>query len=482
MAEPERRRGKDERRWQSSPDANPPQTQIRTEQPHPPPPYKPQRNHDNVQRSQRSSEGEQAMPEIIVAGKYRLLSRIGNGSFGELYRAEGLKYGEKVAIKLESASVNYPLLPREAKIYEVLRGGEGIPHVRHFCTEGVYNVMVMDLLGPTLEDLLNLCARSFSMKTTLMLADQILARVELLHRKCFIHRDIKPDNFLMGLGRHCTQVFMIDFGLAKKFYSLRSQKHIGYSEKKDLVGTARYASVRAHYAEQGRRDDLESVGYLLLYFQRGRLPWQGIRAQSQVQKYERIAECKAKMSLQALCAGLPTEFYVYLKYCRKLHFAENPDYFYLRQLFVVLFKNQTLLNDSLYDWLLLQQETQTPQEKQGGKKVRERVRDKERGGIERNPNRDRQHLRDSARNRDTNRDRGLEPIENTTRDGERNGVRGKGCNQEDRSPKKDRQACCSYHLRKKRVRDRDRDRRLEQQTERRIHPEPQEPQRMQPCL
>ncbi|XP_016948948.1 casein kinase I [Drosophila biarmipes] len=481
MAEPERRRGQDERRWQSSPDASPPQIQLRPEQPQPSPPYKPHRYQDKGQRSQRSSEGEQSMPEIIVAGKYRLLTRIGNGSFGELYRAEGLKYGEKVAIKLEIASVNYPMLPREAKIYEVLRGGEGIPKLRHFSTEGVYNVMVMDLLGPTLEDLLNLCARSFSMKTTLMLADQILARVELLHRKCFIHRDIKPDNFLMGLGRHCAQVYMIDFGLAKKFYSLRSQKHIGYSEKKDLVGTARYASVRAHYAEQGRRDDLESVGYLLLYFQRGRLPWQGIRAQSQVQKHERIAECKANISLQALCAGLPTEFYVYLKYCRELHFAESPDYVYLRQLFVVLFKNQTLLNDSLYDWVLLQQETQAPLE-QGGKKVRDRGRDRERGGTERNGNRDGRRPRGSVRNQDTNRDRG--PTENTTRYGDRNGDRGNCCNHEDRRPRKDRKACsCSYHLHKKRVRDRDRDRRLELKAVRRIHPEqPPEPHRMQPCL
>ncbi|KAH8344024.1 hypothetical protein KR084_003271 [Drosophila pseudotakahashii] len=474
MAEPEKRRAKDERRW-PGPDNPPPKPQIRRDQPQLSTLQKPHRDHEKGQwpdrrpppAAQRPSDGAQSLPEIVVAGKYRLLSRIGNGSFGELYRAEGLKYGEKVAIKLESAAVKYPLLGREARIYEVLRGGLGIPHVRHFATEGVYNVMVMDLLGPTLEDLLNLCARSFSMKTTLMLADQILARVEFLHRKCFIHRDIKPDNFLMGLGRHRTQVFMIDFGLAKKFYSLRAQKHIGYEENRDLVGTARYASVRAHFAEQGRRDDLESVGYLLLYFQRGRLPWQGIRAQSQVQKYEKIAECKANLSLQALCSGLPVEFYLYLKYCRKLHFAETPDYVYLRQLFKVLFRNQLMLYDFLYDWVVLH-------EKQGGRREKNGDNEKD-DGI---------RALDSARNRNTSRDGREEPIGNTNRGCDRNRDRGNDCKADDKPVKKDRKACsCSYHLHKKRLRDRERDRRMELQTERRIHPEePKDPHRRVPCL
>ncbi|KAH8383199.1 hypothetical protein KR009_007267, partial [Drosophila setifemur] len=294
--------------------------------------------------------GKDPPPNILVAGKYRLLTRIGNGSFGELYRAVGLKHGEEVAVKLECSNVKYPLLPHEARIYEILQGGVGFPRLRHSGTEGVYNVLVLDLLGPTLEDLLNFCARTFSMKTTLMLADQILTRVEYIHDKSFIHRDIKPDNFLMGLGRHRTQVFMIDFGLAKKFYSLRKRVHIEYSENRDLVGTARYASIRAHYAEQSRRDDLESVGYLLLYFQRGRLPWQGIRADSQTQKYEKIAESKASLPLNVLCSGLPIEFYIYLRYCRGLHFADSPDYVYLRQLFKGLFRNQYLLYDYLYDW------------------------------------------------------------------------------------------------------------------------------------
>lgn len=98
----------------------------------------------------------------------------------------------------------------------------------------------MDLLGPSLEDLFNFCSRRFTIKTVLMLADQMIGRIEYVHCKSFIHRDIKPDNFLMGIGRHCNKLFLIDFGLAKKFRDARTRCHIGYREDKNLTGTARY--------------------------------------------------------------------------------------------------------------------------------------------------------------------------------------------------------------------------------------------------
>lgn len=179
----------------------------------------------------------------------------------------------------------------ESKVYKILHGGVGIPHIRYYGIERDYHCLVMDLLGPSLEDLFNFCSRRFTMKTVLMLADQMIGRIEYMHVKNFIHRDIKPDNFLMGIGRHCNKLFIIDFGLAKKYRDSRTRVHIPYRDNKNLTGTARYASVNAHMGiEQSRRDDMESLGYVLMYFNRGNLPWQGLKAANKKQKYEKISE------------------------------------------------------------------------------------------------------------------------------------------------------------------------------------------------
>lgn len=230
----------------------------------------------------------------------------------------------------------------------------GIPSVRWYGIEGDYNVMVIDLLGKSLEDLFNDCGRRFNLKTVLMLADQLLCRLEIIHTKCYIHRDIKPDNFLMGRGSRRHMVYVIDFGLAKLYRDPRTHRHIPYREGKNLTGTARYASINTHTGvEQSRRDDLESLGYVLLYFLRGSLPWQGLKAYTKKQKYERILEKKSSTSTDMLCKGFPAEFKAYFEHVKALRFEDRPDYDYLKRLFRELFFRKGFSFDNMFDWELL---------------------------------------------------------------------------------------------------------------------------------
>jgi len=289
--------------------------------------------------------------DIRIAGRYRLGRKIGGGSFGDIYIATDISSGDEVAVKLEHTKTKHPQLHVECKFYKVMQGGVGIPFVKYYGCEGEFNVMVMELLGPSLEDLFNFCNRKLSLKTVLLLADQLISRIEFIHGKNFIHRDMKPDNFLMGLGKKGNQVYVIDFGLAKKFRDQRTHQHIPYRENKNLTGTARYTSINTHLGiEQSRRDDMEALGYILIYFLQGTLPWQGLRAKTKAQKYEKISEKKLSTPVEELCKGAPAEFATYQNYVRSLRFEEKPDYAYLRQLIRNLFHRQGFSYDYVFDW------------------------------------------------------------------------------------------------------------------------------------
>ncbi|KAL4741706.1 kinase-like domain-containing protein [Aspergillus similis] len=292
----------------------------------------------------------------VVGVHYRVGKKIGEGSFGVIFEGTNLLNNQQVAIKFEPRKSDAPQLRDEYRTYKILVGCPGIPNVYYFGQEGLHNILVIDLLGPSLEDLFDHCNRRFSVKTVVMVAKQMLSRVQTIHEKNLIYRDIKPDNFLIGRpnSKAANVIHVVDFGMAKQYRDPKTKQHIPYRERKSLSGTARYMSINTHLGrEQSRRDDLEALGHVFMYFLRGGLPWQGLKAATNKQKYEKIGEKKQTTAIKELCEGFPEEFTKYLSYVRNLGFEDTPDYDYLRDLLTQALKNAGEVEDGEYDWMKL---------------------------------------------------------------------------------------------------------------------------------
>lgn len=292
----------------------------------------------------------------VVGVHYRVGKKIGEGSFGVIFEGTNLLNSTQVAIKFEPRKSDAPQLRDEYRTYKILVGCPGIPNVYYFGQEGLHNILVIDLLGPSLEDLFDHCGRRFSIKTVVMVAKQMLSRVQTIHEKNLIYRDIKPDNFLIGRPNTKAQnvIHVVDFGMAKQYRDPKTKQHIPYRERKSLSGTARYMSINTHLGrEQSRRDDLEALGHVFMYFLRGGLPWQGLKAATNKQKYEKIGEKKQTTAIKDLCEGFPEEFNKYLSYVRNLGFEDTPDYDYLRDLFTKALQHTGEVEDGEYDWMKL---------------------------------------------------------------------------------------------------------------------------------
>jgi len=269
---------------------------------------------------------------ITIGDRYRLNRKIAAGGFGAVYLGTDLQSSKQVAIKLEHTRRGSGKLKLEAEAYRTLAGGAGVPRVLLFDEECDYYVLVF-----------NYCGRRFSLKTVLLVADQLLTRIEYIHSKSLVHRDVKPDNFLVGTGGQGNTVYAIDFGLAEDYRTVHSR---GRHE-----GTCRYASISFHNGEeQYRRDDLESLGYVLVYFLRGSLPWQGLKASRGESRTKLVKEMKIKMLAGELCEGLPAEFQTYVDYTRSLSADAQPDYAYLQGLFRGLCERHGLAYDNVFDW------------------------------------------------------------------------------------------------------------------------------------
>lgn len=311
--------------------------------------------------------------EELIAGEFQILDKISKGGFGDVRSCQSIKTQKKYAIKIEPCEIkNSNLcshLKREYHMYKVLHGAIGFPNIYCFMTKlpskkpnhyyafpkRSYSYLVHELLGPSLESLFAFCHHRFSLKTVLMIADQVLCRLEYIHNKGFVHRDIKPDNFLIGTENNSNVIYMIDLGLSSDIPVQKELIRDPMKLDQEFVGTSRFATISAHLGyEQSQKDDLESLSYSFVYFLKGKLPWQGINISDKNLKCHLISQKKQSIPHNAVFEGLPSEFYIFFQLVHNLGFKEKPKYSQYREMFRKLMIKKGYIYDYQYDWVMLQ--------------------------------------------------------------------------------------------------------------------------------
>ena len=284
----------------------------------------------------------------VIGDNYKIVRLIGKGAFGSVYLTHD-KNKNYYASKVESRQESSRLID-EYKIYRYLHKHDvkdGIAKIYSLIQTPKFNMMVMELLGESLDTLFTKSNKKFDLPTVLHLGINIINLLEQVHNAGFIHRDIKPNNFLIGYGDAGDKLYLTDFGLSKNY--VRDGRHIDYNTKRNLIGTLRYASINMHMGiEPSRRDDCESVGYMLIYFLKGRLPWQGLKKKKGDDQVELIGDVKMSTSIESLCNGIHDNFGKYIRTCRNLKFEERPDYGTLRGYFQEIADELDI--DPRYQW------------------------------------------------------------------------------------------------------------------------------------
>lgn len=251
----------------------------------------------------------------IINNKYVLINKIGSGCFGYIYKGQNVRTKEYVAIKVEPIKDELKLLKNESRIYQYLNGCEGIPYVKWFGKDDNNYYMVINLLGSSLQDYMNKM-KKFTLALSLKIGIKLLTILKSVHDKGLVHRDIKPDNFLFGVN-NINNIYLIDFGFCKTY--IDNEQHNSIKKQSHMIGSKNYASISSHKCyELSRRDDLESLGYMLIYFYMGFLPWNNVVDE------EIILNLKNEILKNDKCPLLLLDF---LRYSRSLEYEEKPNYY-----------------------------------------------------------------------------------------------------------------------------------------------------------
>ena len=304
----------------------------------------------------------------IIFNKYKLLKKIGEGTFGSIYEAQSIDNNKLYAIKLEDMKHGQYMLENESFILSNLNIPL-IPKFKCYGYIGTFIVLVMELLGKSLDIILTeKTLTKLSLRCVCNIAYQIISILEILHNCNIIHLDIKPGNIAIGKGEKSKYIYLLDFGLSIE-YNNNNHKNIESQKieqnNKEFIGNARYSSINAlEGGALSKRDDLESLGYLIVYLALGELPWQGYISYDNRDKYYKIKEIKKKTTPKQLCKDLPGEFEEYINYTRNLKYEEIPNYQYLKNLFINVLKNLKFKFDYYYDWEIKDNEEKKNKEKE----------------------------------------------------------------------------------------------------------------------
>ena len=279
----------------------------------------------------------------IIFGKYKVNKAIGKGSFGSIFQGKNIINNELVAIKAESDKKRMKFLDTEAYYLFYLKNF-GIPEVKSFGIYKKYKVLIETLLGEDLKNLFN--KKKVNIKDSCLIFIQLLDRLEYIHSKYIVHRDLKPENIMFDIETKKI-IYLIDFGLATKYRSSKTKKHIKCAFANILVGSELFSSLNAITGfEHSRKDDLESAGYVMIFLlNKFKLPW------SKEEDINSVIELKKKTTEEQLCKNLPKAFCDYMKYVKRLKFEEDPNYNYLRGLFIDLLTSLGMKNDLGFSWI-----------------------------------------------------------------------------------------------------------------------------------